>query len=348
MILIGVLLFELIILIHEGGHFVTAKLFGIQVNEFALGMGPKLFGFKIGETQYSFRLLPIGGYCAMEGEDGESTSERAFSKKPVWQRMIVIVAGACMNFILGFIMMMIFLAPFHSFAINQIAKFSDDSVSSQHLKVNDTIKSINGYSVYTWMDLNTALALAKDDSLDITVERDGETISYTNVRLPSQKVEINGQERLQINLDFVPYGIPNNPGTLISQTFLYTISTVRTVWAGLIQMFTGQASLNDVAGPIGITSSVSQVTASGMKESFRAGFENLLFMMMIITVNLGVVNLLPFPALDGGRFVLLFIELIRRKPLNPKYEVAINLVGIVLLFGFILLISVKDLIQLFI
>ncbi len=342
LIIIGILLFELIILIHEGGHFVTAKLCGVKVNEFALGMGPKLIKFKKGETLYSLRLFPIGGFCAMEGEDSESEDERAFVNKKVWQRIIIVVAGAVMNIILGLVLMMITLAPNKYFASSTVAVFADNATSSQQLKVGDEIKEINGYDIITSTDMSFAFATAKSNKLSMTVKRDGEYVNLTDVQLPT--VESDGKEILQ--LDFKVAAIENNFGTLMSQTFLSTVSTVRMVWASLAGLVTGQFGLNEVSGPVGMTSAISQATASGLETSFWDGLNNLIYVMMIITVNLGVVNLLPIPALDGGRLVFLIIEAIRRKPIKPEHEGYVHAVGMLILFAFMIIISIKDVIQL--
>ncbi len=343
LIIIGILLFELIVFIHEFGHFITAKKSGVRVNEFALGMGPKIVKFQKGETLYSLRLFPIGGFCAMEGEDAESSDERAFNNKPVWKRMIIIVAGAVMNLFLGLVLMMITLAPEQYFASTKIAYFAEDAKSSQALQLNDEIMSINGYHISTVMDLNFALATAKSNEMDFKVKRNGETISLDKVEFGT--VEKDGKEIIQ--LDFKVKAVENNFGTLISQTFLSTVSTVRMVWASLLGLVTGQFGFNEVAGPIGMTSAISQAAAEGLKSSFWDALNNLVYIMTIITVNLGVVNLLPLPALDGGRLIFLIVEAIRRKPLKPEHEGMVHAIGMIALLAFMVIISINDIIRLF-
>lgn len=342
LIIIGILIFELIVFVHEGGHFITAKLSGVKVNEFALGMGPKLLKFQKGETLYSLRLFPIGGFCAMEGEDADSEDERAFGNKAVWKRMIIVVAGAFMNIVLGLILMMITLSPNKYFASTTIAEFAENATSSQQLMKDDQIQSINGYGINTSTDLSFALATAKSNTLDITVNRNGETKHFDNVKLPT--IEKDDKEILQ--LDFKVYAIENNFGNLLSQTFMSTVSTVKMVWASLIGLVTGQFGLNEVSGPVGMTSAISQAAGEGLKRSFGDGLLNLIYIMTIITINLGVVNLLPIPALDGGRFVFLLIEAIRRKPIKPEYEGYVHATGMVLLLVFMVIISIKDVFQL--
>lgn len=344
LIIIGILIFELIIFLHEFGHFITAKKFGVKVNEFALGMGPKILKFQKGETLYSLRLFPIGGFCAMEGEDEASDDDRAFGNKAVWKRMIIVAAGAVMNIILGIVMMMIILAPNKQFVSNKIASFSENSVSSQYLKVGDEIKAINGYGINTSMDMNFAFATAKGNELKFTVIRNGEKIDLDHVKFGTVKTN-NGQEIIQ--LDFYFEGIDNNFFTLAGQTFGQTFSTVKMVWASLIGLVTGQFGFNEVAGPVGMTSAISQAAASGLERSFWDGLGNLLFVMMIITVNLGVVNLLPIPALDGGRLVFLIIEAIRRKPVKPEHEGWVHAIGMAALLLFMAVISINDIIRLF-
>lgn len=344
LVLIGILLFELIIFIHEFGHFITAKKCGVKVNEFALGMGPKLIKFQKGETLYSLRAFPIGGFCAMEGEDAESDDKRAFGNQAVWKRMIIVVAGAVMNILLGFVLMMITLIPSRAFASNRIAVFADVSTSSEQLQVGDELKSINGYGIGTSMDLNFALATAKNNDMTVTVVRDGQTMTFEHVKLPTTK---NDDGKEIVHLDFKVQAIENNFGTLMQQTFLQTCSTVKMVWASLIGLLTGQFGFNEVAGPIGMTSAITQAAASGLQSSFWDGLSNLIFIMMVITVNLGVVNLLPLPALDGGRLIFLIVEAIRRKPVKPEHEGWVHAIGLALLLLLMVVISINDIIRLF-
>lgn len=343
LIIIGVLLFELIILIHEFGHFITAKLSGVKVNEFALGMGPKLIKFKKGETLYSLRLFPIGGFCAMEGEDEESDSDRAFGNKPVWKRIIIVIAGAVMNIVLGFILMMITLIPQDRFASTTVAYFFDGASTAQTLQLGDEILSINGYKTRTATDLSFALATTQTMEPEMVVRRNGEVITLDKVKFDSQ--EVDGKK--QIVLDFKVAPIENNFGNLLSQTFLGIGSTVRMVWSSLIGLVTGQFGFNEVAGPIGMTSAITQVASQGLMSGFGDAVLNIVSIMMMITVNLGIVNLLPLPALDGGRLIFLLIELVRRKPVPAKYEGFVHAAGMALLMLFMVIVSFSDILRLF-
>lgn len=343
LIVIAILLFGLIIFIHEFGHFFMAKLSGIRVNEFAIGMGPTLLHFTKGETKYALRLFPIGGFCAMEGEDGESNDDGAFNRKPVWKRILVVIMGAVMNIIFGLVLMMIILGQQPAFASTQIAEFTKNAATqSAGLKAGDVFTSIDGYKIYGERDLNFALATANPESTDIEVLRGGKKITFENVKFNTK--EADGKKILA--LDFYVAPIPKNVGTLITQSTQETVSTVRMVWYSLLGLLTGKYGFNDVAGPVGAANAIGEAASIGLQQSFMAAFNNILMMMMIITVNLGVVNLLPLPALDGGRLVFLIVEGIRRKPVNPKYEGWVNAAGFCLLIGLMVIITFSDILRL--
>ncbi len=342
--IIAVLLFGLIIFLHELGHFVTAKLSGIRVNEFALGMGPTIFHFQRGETKYALRLFPIGGFCAMEGEDEESDDERAFGNKPVWKRILVVTAGAIMNLVLGLLLMAIIVVQQSTYASTTISQFTENSaLEAAGLEVGDRFVSIDGYSINGDRDLSFALGLADPESADIVVDRDGERITFNDVKFNT--VEQDGQQVL--SMDFYVEPIQRSFGSVIQKTFTDTWSMVKMVWISLVGLVTGRFGLNEVAGPVGVAQAITQAAAVGLKTSFWAALNNILLMMVVITVNLGIFNLLPLPALDGGRLVFLIIEGIRRKPINPKYEGWVHAAGFVLLLGIMVLVAFNDIARLF-
>ncbi len=442
LILIAVLLFELIIFVHEGGHFIAAKKSGVKVNEFSLGMGPKLFSFTKGETTYSLRLFPIGGYCAMEGEDEESENPRAFNNVKIWKRMIIIVAGAFMNIVLGLILMLATLIPQENIATTKISQFTPGSFSAvSGLRQGDRIVRINGYDVNTYIDFYFALytlpvqevsgdelgiykedcafdllvyareslgkmdqskasgadakmseligeaqakigeTQSKDEAYrlfcqyydkimdiaglkkadkypeieyrevrkryrgDITVMRDGERVELKDVDLMTLQGE-DGKPKLQ--LDFYVEPLDKNVGTILGETFKETVSVVRMVWGGLAGLVTGKFSINEMAGPVGLAAAITDVASQSLETGgFGSAVNSIVYVMMVITINLGVVNMLPFPALDGGRFLMLLIEWIFHKPVPRKVERIINTVGLVLLLGLMAVIAVKDFWQLF-
>lgn len=337
------LLFGFMIFIHEFGHFFTAKLCGIKVNEFALGMGPTLFHFQKGETKYALRLLPIGGFCAMEGEDSSSTDDRAFSNKPVWKRILVVVMGAIMNIIFGLLLMMIILGQQSAFTSTTIAEFTNNSAfQSAGLKKGDTFVSVDHYRIYGDKDLNFALVTANPSSVDIEVERNGKIVSFQDVKLNHKA--INGKNI--VSVDFYVKPIQKTFGTLITKSVQDTVSTVRLVWYSLIGLLTGKYGFNDMAGPVGAADAVGQAMTVGLQQSFIAGLNNVLYIMMLFTVNLGVFNLIPFPALDGGKLLFLIVEAIRRKPINEKYQGAVEMVGFALLMCFMLIVTFSDIMRL--
>ncbi|MDQ5983633.1 MAG: Regulator of sigma-W protease RasP [Eubacteriales bacterium SKADARSKE-1] len=331
-------------LFHEFGHFITAKLSGVQVNEFAIGMGPTLFKIQKGETKYSLRLFPIGGFCSMEGEDEKSTNEKAFSNKPVGKRIIIIVAGAIMNIILAFILMMIVLSQQSQFASTQISKFMDNSVTNHYgLKIGDTIKKINGYSILTYTDIAFILATDKDFTADVVVERNSEIKKIEGVHFATTQ-DSNGKEVLV--RDFYVAPIEKNFFTFFQQTFNEVVSNVRLTYMSFWKIITGEFGLNAVSGPVGIASAVTDAATSGLEVNFLQAVNNIITIMMVLSVSLGVMNLLPFPALDGGRLIFLFIEAIIKRPVSPKYEGLIHTIGFVILMALALFVTFNDVFKL--
>lgn len=444
LIVIGVLLFEFIIFAHEFGHFITAKRSGVQVNEFALGMGPKLISFKKGETRYSLRAFPIGGYCAMEGEDQSSDNPRAFTNAKIWKRMIIIVAGAVMNILVGFVLMFVVTVNQTSFVDTTITGFTPDSYTANAgLLAGDKIVSVGGYSVANSRDLslgiqllpceevdpasltvykqdccvyaknylismydnktidnNTANALydgvlasearkinaaqSKDEAYalykdvidkfyteakvempkdfsypeikvqdkrvryvgDVTVVRNGEKTKLEDVQFYTVKTSDSDDEKTAVQIDFYLQPKDKNFGTIMEETFTGTVSLAKSVWKSFEMLIQGRFHLSDMSGPVGITKAVSDVASVGMQTGFGDAVLNIVFFMALITVNLGIVNMFPFPALDGGRFVFLIIEAIIRRPLPRKFEYIVNGIGLALLILLIIFISINDITKL--
>ena len=328
---VAVLLFLILILIHEFGHFISAKLLGVRVNEFAIGFGPTLFSKQGKETLYSLKLIPLGGYCAMEGEDENSTDERAFCNKKAWKRFIIVVMGAVFNLLLGLVIVAVILAPSKMFATIAIAEFSENAKSSETgLQTEDTILEVGGRRIFTTYDLSYSFTNVDDNKVDITVLRDGEKKLLKNVEFESQTLEgINF-----LSVDFKVYGEEKTFGTYIKQTVKTAISYCAVIWRSLIDLITGKYGISTVSGPVGVTVTV----ANAAKQSLQ----NLLPIMALITINLGIFNLLPIPALDGGRLLFILFEMITRKPVPQKYESVIHTVGFVALFGFMIIIMAKD------
>ena len=342
-ILLAVLFFGFIILIHEFGHLIVAKWCGVQVNEFAIGMGPKLFRFGKGETKYSLRLLPFGGFCSMEGESGEADEKggehpknpRAFTAKPVWKRVFIICAGAAMNLLLGLILVGGLTVSQDLIGTAQVARFADGAVSSASgLQEGDRILRINGTRVLSSGDISYLIARDGDGTVDFTVERDGRKMELPNVRFATQ--DQGGQTVIQF--DFSIVGEKKTVGNVLRSTFTETASMARLVWLSLFDLVTGQYGLSDLAGPVGTVGVIAEAASVDI-----SGAVNL---MAFITINIGIFNLLPIPALDGGKLIFLIIEGIRRKPVNPKYEGWITAAGFVILFGLMIILLFNDILHL--
>lgn len=336
-ILFALLFFGVIIMIHECGHFTCAKLFKVKVNEFSLGMGPALFKRKKGDTLYAVRLFPIGGYVAMEGEDTASEDAHAFNKKPVWQKMIIVVAGALMNLILGFILMVLLLTTSTDLiGTNTIKEFYPDAVSSHYgLQAGDRFLEIDGHHVWSELDLSFLMSRSQDGVFDFVVERDGEKVTLNDVHFATQ--EQDGVTLIQY--DFIIIG--EQPGFLniVKNAFTQSASIVRMVWLSVFDLVTGRYGMSELAGPVGTVDIIADVTAQAVSSG---SLTNLLTIMAFITINVGVANLLPLPALDGGRFLFLTVEAIRRKPINPKYEGYVHAAGLALLLLLMVFVTYND------
>lgn len=340
-ILVAILFFGIVIFLHELGHFTFAKIFKVKVNEFAMGMGPALLKKKIKGTVYALRLFPIGGFVSMEGEDEDSEDENAFGKKKCWQRMIIVAAGATVNILLGFILIIVIKAGTDRIGTNVVAKFDDPTITSSHgLEVGDKIIKVNGRSVWTDLDLTYTMMSDKDGVMDITVKRNGEKVFIDDAKFEMKKYE-DGTEA--IYFDMYILGVNNSFFNVLKYSALDTLSTIKIVYNSLFDLITGQYKLHDLAGPIGTVDYIAEAASTAVKET---NYSYIMFIMALITVNIGVFNLLPLPALDGGRLFFMLIELIRRKPINPKYEGYVHAAGMILLFGFMIIISASDIYKL--
>lgn len=343
-VIVAMLVFGVIIALHEFGHFAVAKLCGIKVNQFAIGMGPVLLKKQKGETEYSLRLLPIGGFCAMEGEDAGSNDPRAFNRKPVWQRMLVVVAGAVMNLILGFILIICTTLLYGDVIALQISAFPEDeetglSTSTSEscgLQIGDEIISINGMRLFTDTDLSYQLQTAESDTMEVVVRRNGEKITLNDVQFYN-----TATQRRQ---DFYVTSKKLTPGNVLSYGFLNTISTGRLIWLSLIDLLSGKYGFRDLSGPVGIVSTIGEAASYG--ETFKQHLTSVLSLASFITINVGIFNLLPIPALDGARFVFLVIEGIRHKPISPEKEGMVHFAGMALLFLVMIAVTIQDIFNL--
>lgn len=299
-------------------------------------MGPKLFSFRRGDTTYALRLVPIGGFVQMEGEDEESASAGSFSKKKVWQRILVVSAGAVMNILLGFFILLGLSAAEDGLSSTTIARFSEGAVSSQMLMENDRITHVNGARVHIGNDLIFEMLRDSDGVIDFTVLRDGERVQLQGVVFNTTKAQ-DGTNL--ITLDFKVYAVSKTPGNVLKYAWYWTTGTVREVWVSLLDLITGKYGLSQLSGPVGVTSAIGE--AAGM------GLSTVLSLLALITINIGIFNLLPVPALDGGRLVFLLIEAVFRRRVPPKYEAYVHAAGLIALFGLMIIVTVGDIARLF-
>ena len=354
-ILFAILIFGILILVHELGHFLTAKLFKVKVNEFSIFMGPALWKRQRGETLYAIRCIPLGGYCAMEGEDQESNDPRAFGNAKWWKKIIILAAGACMNFLLGFLlvlMLVCFSGFFPAFATPVLESVEPGSSFSDRLQAGDQIYEIDGERVYTSDDITTLLSLnlsGQENIHNLVIIRDGEKITLGQVNMePRELPDGSGGASLRYGMNLTT--VPRNLGNILSHSWNMSVNYVRTVRLSLQLLIQGRVGLDEMTGPVGIVKTIADIgTSSTQTMNASAGIWNVIFIASFIAINLGVMNLLPIPALDGGRIVGVLltaaIEGITKKKLNPKVEGYIHAGGMVVLMLFMVFILFKDIVQ---
>lgn len=341
-ILIGILIFGVIILIHELGHFISAKAFGVGVNEFAIGMGPKLLSKKSKSgTLYSLRLFPIGGYVSMVGEDDDGGgAENALCNKKAWQRLIIMSAGAFMNMLLGFIItacLVVFGSDLYSTTIERFNSADNNEILQwQGLEVGDTIVKVGSRHIFVRSDLVYKAMDQGAEPCDIVVKRNGEKVVIKDFVFPT--FEQNGIKFGNANF-FVPTVLKKTPFEVAKQSVFQSVAVLRMIWTSLIDTISGKYGTEAISGPVGVIGEI--------KETAQYGFSSLMFLTMVLTMNIGLFNLLPFPALDGGRIFFLLIEIIRRKPINPKYEGYVHLAGLALLFALMIFVTANDIAKIF-
>ena len=348
-IILAILAFGFLIAIHEGGHFLAAKACGVRVNEFAIGMGPKLLKKQGKETLYTLRLLPLGGFCAMEGEDEETGDARAFSARPLWQRIIILVAGASMNFLLGFLLVLC-ITPHASFAEPIIYDFMDGCPyqGEAGFQIGDRIISIDGHRTYFTQDFTEYLLRDPDGAHRIVLRRNGHRIVLNDFTMQRREyVQSDGSTALRVGVFFAPKKAGFFPA--VRYAWLESLSFVKLVWNSLGDLFTGAVGVRDLSGPVGIVDYVNEVETAA-RSPLEAYFFFFYF-FALIAVNLAVMNLLPIPALDGGRVFLLLltwlIEHITRRKLNPKYEGFLNAACLIALMALMLFVMANDIIKIF-
>ncbi len=337
-IFLAILAFSILVIAHEFGHFITAKRGGIQVNEFWVGMGPAILKKRWHGTLYCLRLLPFGGACVMEGEDGESESPHSFAKAKLSCRMLVVVAGALMNFLVGFLILLGISSVAKEFSTTTIDHFADGFAyqGENMLMEGDTILKVDGYRVLLTHDFSIGLSKSgAERSYDILVRRDGQNVLLQDMPLTAE-ID-NGQGGKMYGIYFAVE--PAQLGSVVKNALYTSISYARMVWDSLGMLISGKVGVDQMSGPVGVANVMSQAAQISMT--------SFLMLVSLISINLGVMNLLPLPALDGGRLVFLILEAIRRKPVPAKYEGLVHGAGLLLLMMLMLYVTGNDIFRLF-
>ena len=328
-IMLALIVFGVIVTVHEMGHFFTAKHFGVTVHEFSIGMGHKLYSKKKNETEYSIRLLPLGGYVRMEGEDSESDDPNSFNNKHPLQRIAIIFAGPFMNFILTIVLMSL-LFIMVGVPVNKVGSLVEDMPAQESgMMVSDKIVKIDDIAISSWEAVTQTIQNSDDFNLEFTVERNNETLV-----IPITAIEQGGRKIVGISP-----ASEKSPGKSLVYGTKQTLVMLGDMLNFLGKLFTGKAGDEGVVGPVGIISAVG--------EAAKTGFENVIYLAAVISLNLGLINLLPIPALDGSRIIFQVIELVRGKRIDPDKEGFIHMIGMILLLALMLFITSKDILRLF-
>lgn len=328
-IIYSILIFCFLIFVHELGHFVVAKSCSVKVNEFAVGMGPAIFKKKKGETQYSLRAFPIGGYCAMEGEDEDSEDPKAFNNRPIWQRACVLAAGSFMNFIVCVILLIIiaFCVGTASTTVENVKADSPAAVAG--IKAGDEIVAVDGEKIESWEDVINTLGGTKADEAVVTVKRGDEELSLKT------KPEFN--EETGRNMIGITSKSVKNPAAAVVQGVKNTGNMTVLMFKTLKQLFTGEVSVNELSGPVGIVYATNEAAKSGVMY--------VIYLAALLSLNLAIFNMLPFPALDGGRLLFLGIRKVTGKKVSDEFEGKIHFIGICLLMALMVYVTFNDVIR---
>ncbi len=340
-IIIAILIFSIIVLFHELGHFLLAKANGIRVNEFCLGLGPTLVGFTKGETKYSIKLLPFGGACMMEGEDDSSDDDRAFNKKSVWARMSVVFAGPFFNFIMAFVLsiVVVSVAGYDSTVIGSVME--GYGAEKAGLTAGDEIVSLNGKSMHLFRDITFYTFVHSGEDIEVEFLRDGQLFSVT-----ISPVYDEATDRYYIGIGSSGYK-KGNFFEVIKYSTCEVGYYIESTLVSLKLLVTGNVSLNEMSGPVGIVSSIGETYTESQKDGSLYVFLNMCIMCILLSANLGIMNLLPIPALDGGRLFFMIVEAIRRKRIDPDKEGLVHGIGLILLLLLMVVIMFNDIRKLF-
>ena len=372
-------MFLVMVSLHEFGHFITAKLMNFKILEYSIGFGPAIWHSKKSEIQYSLRAIPFGGYCKFEGEDEKSEDKRAFSNQPVWKRMIVVAAGGIFNVILGFVLFLFIVPALSPISTNVIDEVVENSyIEEAGILPGDEVVEINGKHVSFYNDISLYTQdFRAGEECELVVKRDGEKLSFTfrpsesvtEYTYTDEGIEVTssmngvseetvlyrygeGAERddskigttetvTRLIIGFRPQQEDINALNIWGEAWNETKFVVKLVYNSLWQMVTGRVGMDQMSGPVGIVAEVNNAVNSGSESWLYV-----LNLTALLTINLGVFNLLPIPALDGGRLLFMIIELIRRKPIPPEKEGIVHAIGFLLLIALIIAVSFNDIMRL--
>lgn len=355
----ALLIFGAVIAVHEFGHFAMAKLCGVQVNEFSIGMGPALIKTYRKGTQYTLRLLPVGGFVALEGEESPESTQaeggnedaapaippevlaqrtgKPLNEAAVWQRMLVMAAGAVMNFVLGFVVLLLLISlrsePITSKVIYAV---EDNALCGQTgLQAGDEIVAVNGRHCFVANDMLYELMRTESYRAAFTVRRDGKLVELPDVQFDTWQ---DAQGQTHMTLGFTVYGLKKTPKNVLKEAANSVIYYGRIIYTSLADLLRGRESINDLSGPVGIVTAIGQAASYGWEDVFE--------LLALITINLGVLNLLPFPALDGGKIVFLLIEAVTGHAVPEKIQGSLTVAAFALLFGLMLFATYNDIVRL--
>ena len=350
-ILAALAIFGVLIAVHEWGHYIAARICGVTVHEFAIGMGPKLYHREKNGCLYTLRLLPIGGYCALEGEEEESSDPHSLNNQGFWKKAFIFAAGAGMNFVAGFLIILLLYANAGAFRTAEITGFYEGCPyeGSDGLQAGDVFYSIDGHRVYLFSDISIFLSRGNGETFDLVVLRDGEKVTLEDFPMtPLEYTDDSGAA-------FTGYGLKLGGveeatlGAKLRVSWYNAVDFVRIIWLSLGDLVTGRTGMEDLNGPVGIVSAISQV--GEQSATVWDAVYNIAYLGALIAVNLAVMNLLPIPALDGGKIFFLAVNalcmLVAKRQIPPKYENYIHAAGFVLLMGLMLVVTFQDVFRLF-
>jgi len=348
---VAILYFGFLILSHELGHFSAARAFRVQVNEFSIGMGPRLLKHKNKKsgTLYSLKAVPFGGSVLMDEDEDAGDNPRAFNNQKAWKRFCILVAGALVNLICGVVIMGVLVGVMPRVMSTRVGKFDEGAISNARgLQTGDRIVKVDGKRVFSSIDVGFLFSRSRDGAVDLVVNRDGKNIKFDGLKLMLYTSESAKEPFYYHDFDLESFEKPG-PGLRLRETLGESVSAVRMVWLSLLDMVTGKFKLRDISGPIGVVSVLTdtgqkaqQGAASNDKTAALDALLTLLSLFALISINIGVMNLLPLPALDGGRLVFTAIEMVFRKPVPKKFEGYVHAAGFALLMVFMVVISFSD------